>query len=84
VNYHQAGDSIDNLSIEAYLINAQAIANSVAKYAVSFEGIPKANITHRKRDAEVSRYMARFADTLEQAHKGHAHAAPCGQGTLLQ
>ncbi|KAJ4352337.1 Leucyl aminopeptidase yscIV [Didymosphaeria variabile] len=83
-NYHQAGDTIDNLSTEAYLINAQSIANSVAKYAVKFEGIPKANVTLRKRDAEVSRYMARFADTLAEAHKGHVHAAPCGQGALLQ
>ncbi|KAF2451424.1 aminopeptidase-like protein Y [Karstenula rhodostoma CBS 690.94] len=84
VNYHQPGDTIDNLSTEAFLINTQSIANSVAKYAVSFKGIPKANITHRKREAEVSRYMARFADTLEEAHKGHVHAAPCGQGSLLQ
>lgn len=84
VNYHQPGDTVDNLSTEAFLINAQSIANSVAKYAVKFDGIPKANVTLRKREAEVSRYMTRFADTLAEAHKGHAHAAPCGQGALLQ
>ncbi|KAF2688116.1 Zn-dependent exopeptidase [Lentithecium fluviatile CBS 122367] len=74
VNYHEAGDTIDNLNQEAFLVNSQAIANSVAKYALSFEGIPKANTTVRKRSAELNRYMARF----ETAHT-HAHAGPCGQ-----
>lgn len=77
-NYHQAGDTVDNLAEDAYLLNTESIANSVAMYANSFEGIPKANTTLRKRDAEMARYMARF----DQGHV-HNHAAPCGQGTLV-
>lgn len=83
-NYHQPGDTIDNLSTEAFLVNAQAIANSVARYAVNFTAIPKKEPAQRKREAEVGRYMARFADKLAESHKGHVHATPCGQGTLLE
>lgn len=83
-NYHQPGDTIDNLSTEAFLINAQSIANSVAKYALSFKGIPKPSVEVRKREAETSRFMVRFADKIAEAHKGHVHSSPCGQGTLLE
>lgn len=76
--YHRPCDDIDNLDHDAYLINTQSIANSVAKYALSFEGIPKANSTLRKRHAETSRLMARLDDG------GHAHhGQPCGQGKNL-
>lgn len=79
-NYHQAGDDINNLNHDAYLINSQSIANSVAKYALSFDGIPVANGTVRKRSAEMHHYMKRF----EGAHAhAHGHSAPCGQGTIL-
>jgi Zn-dependent M28 family amino/carboxypeptidase len=71
--YHQACDTIDNLAHDAYLLNTQSIANSVAKYAVSFEGIPRANETLRKRGAEKSRMMARFDDG---GH--HHHGQSCG------
>ncbi|KAF1965356.1 peptidase [Bimuria novae-zelandiae CBS 107.79] len=83
-NYHQAGDTVENLSKEAFLLNSQSIANSVAKYALSFKGIPKPSVAHRKREAEASRFMVRFADKVAEEHKGHVHASPCGQGTLLQ
>jgi Zn-dependent M28 family amino/carboxypeptidase len=73
--YHQACDDINNLAHDAYLLNTQSIANSVAKYAVSFEGIPKANATLRKRGAESARFMSRFD------HGGHEHLGqPCGSG----
>lgn len=72
-NYHAAGDTIENLNQEAYLVNTQAIANSVAKYALAFEGIPKTNGTLRKRNADKHRYAERFV----KAHT-HAHGAPCG------
>ena len=70
-NYHQPGDTIDNLNHEAYLLNTQSIANSVAKYAVSFEGIPKP--TSRKRSAPPNYH----AHTKKAVH-GHAHG-PCGE-----
>jgi len=73
--YHQACDTFDNLAQDAYLLNTQSIANSVAKYALSFEGIPRANATLRKRGAEHARMMARFD------HGGHEHhGQPCGSG----
>ncbi|KNG45201.1 leupeptin-inactivating enzyme 1 precursor [Stemphylium lycopersici] len=73
--YHQACDTIDNLAHDAFLLNTQSIANSVAKYAVSFEGIPRSNMTLRKRGAERSRLMSRFDDG------GHAHhGQTCGVG----
>lgn len=74
VNYHKVGDTVDNLNNEAYLLNTQSIANSVAKYAVSFEGIPAGNSTLRKRGADLYRFQKRFDDES----KTHSHAAPCG------
>lgn len=76
--YHQKCDNIDNLAEDAYLLNTQSIANSVAKYALSFDGIPKANATLRKRNAETSRLLARF-DTGGHEHNGQ----PCGSGKHL-
>lgn len=73
--YHQACDDIDNLAHDAYLLNTQSIANSVAKYALSFEGIPRGNATLRKRGAESARLMSRFD------HGGHEHhGQTCGAG----
>ena len=72
-NYHEAGDTIENLNQEAFLVNSQAIANSVAKYALAFDGIPQGNGTLRRRNADVHRYAERFV----KAHT-HAHGAPCG------
>ena len=77
--YHQKCDDIDNLALDAYLLNTQSIANSVAKYALSWEGIPRANATLRKRSAESSRLLARFD------HGGHEHLGqPCGSGKHLE
>jgi Zn-dependent M28 family amino/carboxypeptidase len=73
-NYHQAGDDITNLNKEAFLLNTQSIANSVALYSQSFEGILRSNGTVRKRDAELHQYMARFAGAHSHAHAGH-----CGE-----
>jgi Zn-dependent M28 family amino/carboxypeptidase len=78
VNYHQPGDTIDNLAHDAYLLNTKSIANSVAKYATSWAGIPEANLTVRKRSADLHRFNARFDD---HAH-AHSHAAPCGAGHI--
>ncbi|KAF2866386.1 hypothetical protein BDV95DRAFT_631839 [Massariosphaeria phaeospora] len=77
-NYHQPGDTVENLAHDAYLLNSQSIANSVGKYAVSFEGIPRANATIRKRSAEMSRLLARF----DTGH-AHSHGAPCGAGSVV-
>ncbi|KAF2640783.1 peptidase [Massarina eburnea CBS 473.64] len=39
-NYHQAGDGVGNLAMDAFEINAKAIAASVAEYAVSYKSLP--------------------------------------------
>jgi Zn-dependent M28 family amino/carboxypeptidase len=72
INYHKAGDTIDNLNKEAFLVNTQAIANSVAKYAKSFKGIPLVNHLTRRRDADHAQIFKRTS-----AHT-HAHGGPCG------
>ncbi|KAM0246582.1 hypothetical protein ACHAP5_004707 [Fusarium lateritium] len=72
INYHKAGDTIDNLNKEAFLVNTQAIANSIAKYAKSFKGIPLVNHLTRRRDADHAQIFKRTS-----AHT-HAHGGPCG------
>ncbi|RBR21688.1 uncharacterized protein FIESC28_04788 [Fusarium coffeatum] len=72
INYHKAGDDINNLNKEAFLVNTQAIANSVAKYAKSFKGIPAVNHLTRRRDADHAQIFKRTS-----AHT-HAHGGPCG------
>lgn len=77
--YHQKCDDINNLAEDAYLLNTQSIANSVAKYALSWEGIPRANGTLRKRSAEMARLVSRFD------RGGHEHhGQPCGAGKNLE
>ncbi len=39
--YHQACDTIDNLSLPAWVNNAKAAAHGIATYARSLEGIPR-------------------------------------------
>lgn len=39
VNYHGAGDTLDNLNSTAFVLNTQAIAHAVATYATSFESL---------------------------------------------
>ncbi|KAH7117972.1 hypothetical protein B0J11DRAFT_96698 [Dendryphion nanum] len=39
-NYHAAGDTVENLSAQAFVLHTRAAAAAVAKYAVSLEGFP--------------------------------------------
>ncbi|KAK0645054.1 putative leucine aminopeptidase 2 [Lasiodiplodia hormozganensis] len=39
-NYHRVGDTVDNLNLEAFLVNTRAIAHAVATYADSFDTLP--------------------------------------------
>ncbi|KAJ4251986.1 Leucyl aminopeptidase yscIV [Fusarium torreyae] len=72
INYHKAGDDINNLNKEAFLVNTQAIAYSVAKYAKSWKGLPKVNHNTRRWDADRAQIFKRSS-----AHT-HAHGGPCG------
>lgn len=54
VNYHQAGDNVTNLALDAFEWNTKAIAAAVAEYATSFESLGPANTTvtvNKKRSA---------------------------------
>ena len=44
-NYHQPGDTIENLAHDILEVNAKAIAHAVAVYGVSFDSLPKRNTT---------------------------------------
>lgn len=50
-NYHRVGDTVDNLNLEAFLINSRAIAHSVATYATSFDSLPPRSARVVRRDA---------------------------------
>ena len=46
VNYHGPGDTVANCNVTAWVINTQAITDTVARYGTSFEGIPvRTNVT---------------------------------------
>lgn len=47
-NYHLEGDTVDNLSMEAFLVNTQATAYAVATYATSFESLGTAARVKRR------------------------------------
>ncbi|PSK60738.1 Leucine aminopeptidase 1 [Elsinoe australis] len=68
-NYHLVGDNFANLNAEAFLINTRAIADAVAKYAVSFDSLPPA--TNRT-------VPARKRSVAEKKRSGcqHEHAEP--------
>ncbi|KAK8121805.1 aminopeptidase Y [Apiospora sp. TS-2023a] len=75
-NYHQAGDNIDNLAQDAYLVNTKAIANSVAKYAMSWSSLPDVQSQPQQR-----RWGAiPVAQDLAVGHgHAHAHKGACGE-----
>lgn len=79
VNYHKKGDTVDNLSMEAFVVCTKCIADSVAKYALSWKGVPKPVVAKRAWDGDRAKMMRR--QTV--GSKGHAHShaeGPCGGG----
>ncbi|OAL43195.1 Zn-dependent exopeptidase [Pyrenochaeta sp. DS3sAY3a] len=64
VNYHLAGDTKNNLNLEAWIIFTRAIAHMTAKYAVSWETIPPRNATTaHKRSERKSEWKSKFEMT---------------------
>ena len=80
-NYHQAGDNIDNLAQDAYLVNTKAIANSVAKYAMSWASLPAVHLPQRRWSADRHRALNSARSVAGHGH-AHAHSGPCGGGSL--
>ncbi len=73
-NYHQPGDTIDNLDQEAFLLNTKSIANSVAKYALSFDSLPPVNLAKRRWAAD-REIIAKRSGAHDHTHE---HTGPCG------
>jgi len=73
VNYHGAGDTIDNLAKDAFLLNTKALAHSVAKYANSFDSLPSVNGVARRWSGDRAKLNKR-ADSHT-----HGHSGPCGE-----
>ncbi|ORY10576.1 hypothetical protein BCR34DRAFT_485485 [Clohesyomyces aquaticus] len=48
-NYHGAGDTVDNLNMEAFVLNTKGIAAAVATYATSFESLPPKSLVKRNQ-----------------------------------
>ncbi|KAF9254562.1 putative leucine aminopeptidase 2 [Marasmius fiardii PR-910] len=61
VNYHQAGDTIDNLAHDAFEANTKAIAHAAAVYGASFESLPP--------KGAVQKVAARSADVAKKPLK---------------
>lgn len=78
VNYHKIGDDINNLNNDAFLLNSKAIANSVAKYAMSFDSLKPVNLAQRRWAADRAQVFQRSS----HGH-GHAHSGPCGGGPAI-
>lgn len=74
VNYHLIGDDINNLNHEAFYVNTLSIANSVAKYAISFDALEPVDVARRRAAGEAARLVKR---TGVSSH-GHDHSGPCG------
>lgn len=66
-NYHLPGDTVDNLNMEAFLVNTRAIADSTAKYAISFDSLPPATkrAVTRRDVSSTKRHGGYFHDHAE-------------------
>jgi len=68
-NYHQAGDTVDNLNVDAWLLHARGIAAAVAKYATSWEGFPTrtpvSNTTTKRSVSEVRKTVGGVKRSLQ-------------------
>lgn len=75
-NYHEAGDTVENLNLEAFDVNTRAIAWVVATYLRSFEGIPDrpANGTAVGRRNAPSNRRSQLGKGVGTASGVHEHA----------
>jgi Zn-dependent M28 family amino/carboxypeptidase len=68
-NYHQAGDTVANLNVDAWLLHARGIAAAVAKYATSWEGFPTrtpvSNTTTKRSVSEVRKTVGGVKRSLQ-------------------
>lgn len=61
VNYHENGDTVNNLNLDAWIEFSRAIAHMTATYAVSFDSLPPKNATAaRKRSERYTEWKSKF------------------------
>ncbi|KAK3680419.1 hypothetical protein B0T22DRAFT_485972, partial [Podospora appendiculata] len=75
-HYHARGDTVENLAMDAFLLNTQAIADMVATYAMSFDELPGADGSERGWVADRAVFTKR--EGVHANYAEHAHAGPCG------
>jgi Zn-dependent M28 family amino/carboxypeptidase len=64
VNYHEDGDTVNNLNLEAWIEFTRAIAHMTATYAVSFDGIPLRDAAAgRKRSERYTQWKKEWQKT---------------------
>jgi hypothetical protein len=64
VNYHEDGDTVNNLNLDAWIVFTRAIAHMTAKYAVSWDSIPPRNASAaQKRSERYSEMKEKFRQT---------------------
>ncbi|KAN0064974.1 hypothetical protein ACQY0O_002032 [Thecaphora frezii] len=51
VNYHSKGDTVDNLNLDAFVVNAKAISHAVATYALSLDSLGPRSTGPQKRQS---------------------------------
>jgi Zn-dependent M28 family amino/carboxypeptidase len=66
VNYHENGDTVNNLNLDAWIVFTRAIAHMTAKYAVSWEGYPAKNSTATLKRRENYGQMKRAFQRTER------------------
>ncbi|KAF2852834.1 Zn-dependent exopeptidase [Plenodomus tracheiphilus IPT5] len=52
VNYHEDGDTVNNLNLDAWIEFSRAIAHMTATYAISFDSLPPRNATAAQKRSE--------------------------------
>lgn len=64
VNYHEDGDTVNNLNLDAWIEFSRAIAHMTATYAVSFDSLPPKNATAaQKRSERYTQWKSKFQMT---------------------
>ncbi|KAJ9658983.1 Leucyl aminopeptidase yscIV [Neophaeococcomyces mojaviensis] len=71
VNYHQAGDNIFNLALDAFLLNTKLIAHSVATYATTFDSLPLPASLSRRHAREMKMRRDSYAGADIHGHFHH-------------
>ncbi|KAL4916398.1 hypothetical protein BDW62DRAFT_105906 [Aspergillus aurantiobrunneus] len=78
-NYHQVGDTFDNLNHEAFLLNSRATAFAVATYANDLSSIPERNATSSvvKRAGVNGQRYGHGVRSKKRQQGVHRHAKGC-------